>query len=57
MRDAVFAEADRAGIEVGPRGDELPDPLLQESGEQMTESAGTSAVRSPKPTQIVEAQT
>jgi mannose-6-phosphate isomerase len=32
-------------------------PLLQESGEQMTKSAGTSALRSPKPKEIVEAQT
>lgn len=64
--DAVFAEADRAGIEVGPDGMSGlmaypgPDPimpLLQESGEQMTKSAGTSAVRSPKPEEIVEAQT
>ncbi len=64
--DAVFAEADRAGIEVGPDGMSGlmaypgPDPimpLLQESGEQMTKSAGTSAVCSPKPEEIVEAQT
>jgi mannose-6-phosphate isomerase len=64
--DAVFAEADRAGIEVGPDGMSGmmaypgPDPimpLLQESGEQMTQSAGTSAVRSPKPEEIVEGQT
>jgi mannose-6-phosphate isomerase len=64
--DAVFAEADRAGIEVGPDGMSGlmaypgPDPimpLLQESGEQMTKSAGTSAVRSPKPEEIVEGQT
>src|SRR6267154_2739059 len=56
--DAMFVEADRAGIEVGPDGMSGmmaypgPDPimpLLQESGEQMTKSAGTSAVRSPKP--------
>ncbi len=64
--DAVFAEADRVGIEVGPDGMSGlmaypgPDPimpLLQESGEQMTQSAGTSAVRSPKPEEIVEGQT
>jgi mannose-6-phosphate isomerase len=63
--DAVFAEADRAGIEVGPDGMSGlmaypgPDPimpLLQESGEQMTKSGGTSAVGSPKPEKIVEAQ-
>jgi mannose-6-phosphate isomerase len=63
--DAVFAEADRAGIEVGPDGMSGliaypgPDPimpLLQESGEQMTKSGGTSAVGSPKPEEIVEAQ-
>jgi mannose-6-phosphate isomerase len=64
--DAIFIEADRAGIEVGP--DRLsgliaypgPDPvmsLLRRSGEQMTKSAGTSAVRSPKSNEIVEAQT
>ena len=64
--DAVFAEADRADIEVGPAGMsgliayQGPDPiiqLLQESGEQMTESVGTSIVRSPKPKEIVEART
>ena len=64
--DAVFVEADRAGIEVGPDGMSGliaypgPDPtmaLLQESGEQMTKSAGTSAVRSPKSSEIIEAQT
>jgi mannose-6-phosphate isomerase len=64
--DAVFADADRAGIEVGPDGMSGliaypgPDPimpLLQESGEQMTKSASASAVRSPKPEEIVEAQT
>lgn len=62
--DAVFAEADRADIEVGPAGMSGlvaypgPDPtmsLLEESGEQMTKSAGTSAAGAPK--QIVEAQT
>jgi mannose-6-phosphate isomerase len=64
--DAIFVEADRAGIEVGPDGMSGliaypgPDPvisLLQDSGEQMTKPAGTSAVRSPKSTEIVEAQT
>ena len=63
--DAIFAEADRAGIEVGPDGMSgliaYPGPnptlaLLQESGEQMTNSAGTSAVRSPKSNEIIEAQ-
>jgi mannose-6-phosphate isomerase len=64
--DAVFIEADRAGIEVGPDGMSGllaypgPDPidsLLHDSGEQMTKSAGTSAARSPKSNEIVEAQT
>ena len=64
--DAIFVEADRAGIEVGPDGMSGliaypgPDPvisLLQESGERMTKSAATSAVRAPKSTEIVEAQT
>ena len=64
--DAVFAEADRAGIEVGPDGMSGliaypgPDPmmpLLQESGKQMITSASTSAVRSPTPEESVEAQT
>jgi mannose-6-phosphate isomerase len=64
--DAVFAEADRAGIEVGPDGMSgliaypEPDPimpLLQESGEQMITSASTSAIRSPTPKESVEAQT
>jgi mannose-6-phosphate isomerase len=64
--DVVFAEADRAGIEVGPDGMSGliaypgPDPmmpLLQESGEQMITSASTSAVRSPTPEESVEAQT
>jgi mannose-6-phosphate isomerase len=62
--DAMFIEADRAGIEVGPDGMSGliaypgPDPvmsLLRESGERMTKSAGTSAA--PKPNEIVEAQT
>jgi len=64
--DAVFAEADRAGIEVGPDGMSCliaypgPNPtmaLLQESGEQMTISAGTSTVHFPKSNWNVEAQT
>jgi mannose-6-phosphate isomerase len=64
--DAVFAEADRADLEVGPTGMSGliaypgPDPimaLLRESGEQMTKSAGTSAVHSPNSNEIVEAQT
>lgn len=64
--DAIFAEADRADIEVGSAGMSgliaYPGPhpilpLLQESGAQMTQSAGKSAVRSPKPKEIVEAQT
>jgi mannose-6-phosphate isomerase len=64
--DAVFAEADRAGIEVGPDGMTCliaypgPNPimgLLQESGEQMTKSAGTSAVRSIKSKGTIEVQT
>ena len=64
--DAVFAEADRADIAVGPAGMSGliaypgPDPamsLLQESGEQTTESAGASAVSAPKPREIVEAKT
>jgi mannose-6-phosphate isomerase len=64
--DAVFAEADRTDIAVGPAGMSGliaypgPDPamsLLQKSGEQMTESAGASAVNAPKPREIVEAKT
>lgn len=63
--DAVFAEAERAGVEAGPDGMSGlvaypgPDPilpLLQESGEPMTPSAGPSALCSPKPNQIIEAQ-
>ena len=62
--DAVFAEADRAGIEVGPDGMNCllaypgPNPmmtLLQESQEQATQSASVS-VPSPKSTENVEAQ-
>jgi mannose-6-phosphate isomerase len=64
--DAIFIEADRAGIEVGPDGLSGliaypgPDPamsLLRGSGEQMIKSAGTSAQRSPKSNEIAEAQT
>ena len=64
--DAVFAEADRADIEVGPTGMSGliaypgPDPimvLLRESGETVTESARTSAVHSAKSNGTVEAQT
>jgi mannose-6-phosphate isomerase len=63
--DAVFAEADRVGIDVGPDGMSAllaypgPDPvvaLLEESGEHMTKSAGTSAARSSKPEEIVGVQ-
>ena len=62
--DAVFAEADWAGIEVGPDGMNCllaypgPNPmmtLLQESQEQATQSASVS-VPSPKSTENVEAQ-
>ena len=64
--DAVFAEADRADIEAGPAGMSGliaypgPDPtmaLLQETGEQMTQSVGASVSRSPEPKEIVEVQT
>jgi mannose-6-phosphate isomerase len=64
--DAIFVEADRAGIEVGPDGMSgliaYPGPdavisLLQECGERMTRSTGTPALRSPKPDGTVEAQT
>jgi mannose-6-phosphate isomerase len=64
--DAVFAEADRGGIEVGPDGMSClvaypgPDPtmpLLQESGAQTSKSAGTFASPSPKSNKIAEAQT
>ena len=66
LGEAIFVEADRAGIEVGPDGMSGliaypgPDPvisLLQDSGERMTESAGTSASPSPKSNEIVEART
>jgi len=64
--DAIFAEADSAGIEVGPHGMSGliaypgPDPvvtLLQDSGQRMTKSAGTPALHSPKSSEPVEAQT
>ena len=64
--DAVFAEGARAGIEVGADGMGAliaypgPDPimpLLQESAEQTTKSAGTPALRPPKPREIAEVQT
>lgn len=64
--DAVFAEADRAGIDVGPDGMSAllaypgPDPvvaLLEENGEHMTKSAGTSTARSSKLKEIVGVQT
>jgi mannose-6-phosphate isomerase len=64
--DAVFAEADRAGIEVGPDGTSCliaypgPDPtlpLLRDSGEQTTKSAGTSTSPSPKSNEIAEVPT
>ena len=32
-------------------------PLLEETGEHMTKSAGASAAREPKPNEIVEART
>jgi mannose-6-phosphate isomerase len=64
--DAVFIEADRTGIEVGPDGMSgliaYPGPdavisLLQDSGERMTESAGTPVPHSAKSSETVEAQT
>jgi mannose-6-phosphate isomerase len=64
--DAIFIEADRAGIEVGPDGMSGliaypgPDPvisLLQDTGEQMPKSAGKPTARSSKPTDMVEART
>ena len=64
--DAMFVEGDHAGIEAGADGMSAliaypgPDPimpLLQESGEQTTSSAGGSVLRPPKPKEIVEAQT
>jgi mannose-6-phosphate isomerase len=64
--DAIFVEADRAGIEAGPDGVgcliAYPGPdhvvsLLQDSGERMTPSAGTSAVRSPESNEIAGVRT
>ena len=64
--DAVFAEADRADIEVGPTGMSGliaypgPDPimaLLREAGEPVIEPAGTPAVHFAKSNKNVEAQT
>jgi mannose-6-phosphate isomerase len=64
--DAIFVEADRAGVEVGPDGMSGliaypgPDPvisLLQDSGERMTKPAVTSAERLAKSTEIVEVRT
>ena len=64
--DAIFIEADRAGIEVGPDGMSGliaypgPDPvisLLQDTGEQMPKSAGTPIIHSPKSNAIIGAQT
>lgn len=64
--DAIFVEADRAGIVVGPDGMRGliaypgPDPvisLLQDAGERMTKSTGTAAVRSPKSNEIAGVQT
>jgi mannose-6-phosphate isomerase len=63
--DAVFAEADRAGIEAGPDGMSCliaypgPNPimhLLQQS-EVQTAKSGTPASPSPKSNEIAEAQT
>jgi len=62
--DAVFLEADRTGIEVGPDGMSGliaypgPDPvvaLLQDS-EGLTKFAGASAVHPPKSSETVEVQ-
>jgi mannose-6-phosphate isomerase len=64
--DAVFAEADRAGIDVGADGMSAllaypgPDPvvaLLEDSGEHMTKSAGICAAHSSKPEATVGVQT
>lgn len=64
--DAVFVEADSAGIEPGPDGAgcliAYPGPdhvvsLLQESGVRMTTSAGTPAARSPASIEIAEVRT
>jgi mannose-6-phosphate isomerase len=64
--DAVFAEADRTDIEVGRAGMSClaaypgPDPamsLLEETGEHMAKSDGTSATRTPQPKETIEART
>jgi mannose-6-phosphate isomerase len=64
--DAVFIEADRADIEVGPGGMSAlvaypgPDPvlsLLQDSAERITKLPGLPAAGSPRSNEIVEAQT
>jgi len=64
--DAVFAEANRASIEVGPDGmscllaypgPEPTMPLLQELGAQAAKSAATPASPSPKSNETAEAQT
>jgi len=64
--DAAFAEADRAGIDVGLSGMSAllaypgPDPvaaLLEDSGEHMAKSAGISAAQSSKPEAIAGVQT
>jgi mannose-6-phosphate isomerase len=64
--DAIFVEADRAGIEAGPDGVgcliAYPGPdhagsLLQDSGERMTSSAGAPAVRSPESNEIAGVRT
>ena len=64
--DAAFAEADRAGIDVGLNGMSAllaypgPDPvvaLLEDSGEHMTKSTGISAAHPSKPEAIVGMQT
>jgi mannose-6-phosphate isomerase len=66
LGDAMFIEADRTGIEVGPDGMSGlvgypgPDPsasLLQDGGARTAKSAETSAVYSPKSNGIVEVQT
>jgi mannose-6-phosphate isomerase len=60
--DAVFAESDRVGIDVGPALLAYPGPdpvvaLLEESGEHMTKSPATSAAYSSKPEEIVGVRT
>jgi mannose-6-phosphate isomerase len=64
--DAMFIDADRTGIEVGPDGMSglvaYPGPdsvasLLQDCGARTTKSSGTRAVHSAKSNEIVEVQT